>query len=89
MSFPLPEAGVRAPDLSSRIRLLEERLDEVERRLGVERAGAAAVRAADPDDRDLALPPLMDNPAATMVLVDPTGSFRNRIGCCVVSEPIR
>ena len=33
--------------------------------------------------------PLVKKQSATIVLVEPTGSFRNRIGWCVVSEPIR
>ena len=33
--------------------------------------------------------PCRKKQSATIVLVEPTGSLRNRIGCCVVSAPMR
>ena len=55
-------------ELKHRVHALEERLCEVERRLGIEAAAAVQQQSRQEDDLAAPMPSLVDNPAATMVL---------------------
>lgn len=69
MSISAHTAGESAAELSERVHLLEERLNEIEKRLGIDRTGSAVRDQIEPE---VSLPGLVDNPAGMMVLLGKT-----------------
>lgn len=71
MSSSVSSASLGSAELSSRVRLLEERLNEVERRLGIG-VPAAAAEPREAPEPEVSVPALLDNPAGTLVLAGQT-----------------